>query len=210
MPLNRFDRLAPERRQRLLSAAAREFSAEGFDKASLGRIADDAGVSKPAVYYYFEDKADLYATVVREAWSQLAPERDIDLDRLGPDTFWPALEAAHARTFERSRHEPWLVSVWKLAYHPPPEGIAGGALTDVFDEGQRFLRALIRRGQALGAVRTDLPEDLLIALFTGADNAADHWLVDHYDDFGSEAVLSLARAVSRSVRLILAPPDAPS
>jgi AcrR family transcriptional regulator len=45
-----------------LEAAAKEFVAHGFEAASLNRILDDAGISKGAAYYYFDDKTDLYAT----------------------------------------------------------------------------------------------------------------------------------------------------
>src|SRR5512136_3484913 len=100
MPLARFNRLEPERQRRLLAAAAQEFAAEGYEGASLGWIAEEAGFSKPALYYYFEDKADLYTTVVRESWERLSPQRHIDLDSLHEATFWPALEAYHLATFE--------------------------------------------------------------------------------------------------------------
>jgi AcrR family transcriptional regulator len=191
------------------AAAAREFAFEGFEAASLGRIAEETGVSKPALYYYFEDKADLYATVVREAWQRLSPQGHVDLQSLDGRSFWPALEAFHLAGFERSRQQPWLVTVWKLAYHPPPAGVAASAVAEVFEGGRAFLKALLRRGQELGAVRTDLPEDLLISLFTGADNAADHWLVDHWDGLGPEEVERLSRRVFETMRGLLAPPGRP-
>lgn len=206
MPLTRFEKLDPHRRQRLVAAAAREFAFEGYEAASLGRIAEESGVSKPALYYYFEDKADLYATVVREAWQRLSPQGHVDLQSLDGRGFWPALEAVHLASFERSRLEPWLLAVWKQAYHPPPAGVAASAVAEVFERGRAFLRALLQRGQELGVVRTDLPEDLLIAVFTGADDAADHWLVDHWDALGPQEVHRLSRRVFDTMRGILAPP----
>ncbi len=206
MPLTRFEKLDPDRRQRLLAAAAREFAFEGYETASLGRIAEETGVSKPALYYYFEDKADLYATVVREAWRRLSPQGHVDLQSLDGGSFWPALEAFHLASFERSRLEPWLLAVWKQAYHPPPAGVAATAVAEVFEGGRAFLKALLRRGQELRVVRVDLPEDLLIAVFTGADDAADHWLVDHWDGLGPEEVERLSRRVFDTMRRLLAPP----
>ena len=210
MSLTRFERLDPDKRQRLLAAAAREFACEGFEAASLGRIAEEAGVSKPALYYYFEDKADLYATVVREAWQRLSPQGHLDLQSLDASSFWPALEAFHLASFERSRLEPWLLAVWKLAYHPPPAGVAASAVAEVFEGGRTFLKALLQRGQELGVVRCDLPEDLLIAVFTGADNAADHWLVDRWDSLGPGEVERLSRRVFDTMRGLLAPPARPA
>jgi AcrR family transcriptional regulator len=205
VPLARFDKLEADRRERLLSAAAREFSAEGYEAASLAKIAEDAGVSKPALYYYFEDKADLYATVVKTAWRRLSPQGHVDLQSLGPEDFWPALEAFHLASYEGSRLEPWLLAVWKLAYHPPPERAAAGAVREVFEAAQAYLRSLLRRGQELGVVRRDLPEDLLIALLTGADNAADHWLADQWEALGPDEVMRLSHRVFSTLRRLLAP-----
>ncbi len=205
MPLARFERLEADRRHRLLVAAAQEFAAEGYEGASLGWIAEQAGFSKPALYYYFEDKSDLYATVVREAWQRLAPQK-IDFSTLDRRTFWPALEAFHLGGFEQTRQEPWLVAVWKLAYHPPPGGAAAGAVAAVFEAGREFLKALLRRGQQLGVVRDDLPDDLLIAILTGLDNAGDHWLVDQWEKLGAEEVFRLSKLVFETMQAAVSPP----
>ena len=205
MPLMRFERLEPSRRDRLLGAAAREFASTGFEAASLGRIAEEAGVSKPALYYYFEDKADLYATVVRTAWQRLSPRGRIDVQSLGRDDFWPALEAFHRAAFESARRDPWLLAVWKLAYHAPPPGAPAAVVAEVFDDARAFQRSLLRRGQELGVVRTDLPEDLLITILTGVDNAADHWLADHWEALGFDEVARLTGLVLEAIRRLLAP-----
>ncbi|HEX8725928.1 MAG TPA: helix-turn-helix domain-containing protein, partial [Gemmatimonadaceae bacterium] len=64
MVRERFDNLDPDKQERLFEAAADEFSDHGFEGASLNRIIDRAGMSKGSLYYYFNDKSDLYATVV--------------------------------------------------------------------------------------------------------------------------------------------------
>jgi AcrR family transcriptional regulator len=206
VPLTRFEKLDPEKRRRLLQAAAQEFAAAGFEKASLGRIAEGAGVSKPALYYYFEDKADLYVTVVSAAWDGLAPERQVDLARLESADFWPALRQLVDANIERCRAEPWLVTVWKLAFHPPHEGRAAGVVAELFTGARDFLRRLVRRGQELGVVRDDLPDDLLMAMVTSADHAADHWLVERWDSLGHAEIERLTRLIFESIRGLLSPP----
>ncbi len=52
--------------RRILDAALQEFSALGFDGASMSAIAKAAGVSKPTLYQYFDDKDRLFATVLQE------------------------------------------------------------------------------------------------------------------------------------------------
>ena len=206
MPLARFEKIEPEKRQGILQAAAQEFAAAGFERASLAKIAEGAGVSKPALYYYFEDKADLYVTVVHQAWDGLAPESQVDLARLEADDFWPALRRLVDANIEGCRAEPWLVTVWKLAFHPPHEGRAAGAVAELFTSARDFLRRLVRRGQQLGVVRDDLPDDLLMAMLTSADHAADHWLIDHWDSLGHVEIERLTRLIFESIRGLLSPP----
>ena len=56
-----------ETRQQLLQAAVKCFAHSGYAAASVQQIVDDARVSKPALYYYFKDKAGLFQSLVNEA-----------------------------------------------------------------------------------------------------------------------------------------------
>ena len=54
-------------RQQLLQAALKSFADRGYAATSVQEIVDAARVSKPALYYYFADKADLFQALVDEA-----------------------------------------------------------------------------------------------------------------------------------------------
>jgi len=55
---------AHDTRARILEVAEREFATEGFAGAHLQKIAEQVGVRKTALYYYFESKAALYTAVL--------------------------------------------------------------------------------------------------------------------------------------------------
>lgn len=55
---------AQDTRARILEVAEREFATEGFAGAHLQKIAEQVGVRKTALYYYFESKAALYTAVL--------------------------------------------------------------------------------------------------------------------------------------------------
>ena len=57
----------PETRRQILSAALKRFADAGYATTSVQQIVGDARVSKPALYYYFQDKADLFRALVHEA-----------------------------------------------------------------------------------------------------------------------------------------------
>ena len=56
-------------RERLFTAAAREFAARGFAGASVDRIAAAARLNKAMIYYHFSSKADLYREILRDMFS---------------------------------------------------------------------------------------------------------------------------------------------
>jgi TetR/AcrR family transcriptional regulator len=53
-------------RDRLLTAAAREFAAHGYAGANVDRIARAAGLNKAMIYYHFKSKAALYREILRD------------------------------------------------------------------------------------------------------------------------------------------------
>ncbi|MCK8061577.1 MULTISPECIES: TetR/AcrR family transcriptional regulator [unclassified Fusibacter] len=50
----------PEKRDRIVNAALKEFSVNTFKKASTNNIVKEAGVSKGLLYHYFHSKKELY------------------------------------------------------------------------------------------------------------------------------------------------------
>src|SRR5215471_6978331 len=54
-------------RKHILNAALKRFARCGYAAASVQQIVTDAGVSKPALYYYFPDKAALFQALVDQA-----------------------------------------------------------------------------------------------------------------------------------------------
>ncbi len=51
-------------RQLLIESAKKEFLEKGYNKASLRSICADAGLTTGALYFFFENKADLFAAIV--------------------------------------------------------------------------------------------------------------------------------------------------
>mgnify|MGYP000867222878 FL=1 len=71
------------KRSQILEAAARVFARDGFARATIKHIAAEAGLSAPAlIYWYFKDKYDLFQSVLMETSLVLteikpdAPEAD--------------------------------------------------------------------------------------------------------------------------------------
>jgi AcrR family transcriptional regulator len=54
------------KRRQIIEGARAVFMAQGFDAASMGEIARTAGVSKGTLYVYFDNKEELFETIVHE------------------------------------------------------------------------------------------------------------------------------------------------
>ena len=61
---------------RLLAAARRVFAEDGFHKATIHKICDEAGVSVGSFYQQFEDKADLISRVIEDMGLPLVGRAD--------------------------------------------------------------------------------------------------------------------------------------
>lgn len=60
-----------QKHKQILDAAHIEFTENGFDGASMDRLAEAAGVSKPTLYKYFGDKEGLFAAVLDQGRSHI-------------------------------------------------------------------------------------------------------------------------------------------
>ncbi len=61
-----------KKRRQIIDGACRIFLAQGFDAASMGAIAREAGVSKGTLYVYFKSKEELFEAIVEEQKRQEA------------------------------------------------------------------------------------------------------------------------------------------
>ena len=51
----------------------------GYDKASIGKICDRVGISKPSVYYYFSSKEEIFTTLLDSMFPSIDYQRDYSL-----------------------------------------------------------------------------------------------------------------------------------
>lgn len=206
MPRPRFLKLPPERRAEILDVAARHFAESGFTGASLNRILEEAGVSKGAAYYYFDDKGDLFATVVEQAWDEAEAvlwPHGFDAERLIAGDFWKELEELYLGQIALFDVKP---AVWRMAKATPTvlDDPSASRLGPRLDALMQTVRRVLEQGRARGLIRDDLPADLLVAMIGGLDAAIDAWLLDHPESVHEDP--TLAARTFAALRGLLEPP----
>ncbi|MCR5847317.1 MAG: TetR/AcrR family transcriptional regulator [Lachnospiraceae bacterium] len=60
-----------EKRRLLIEAARKEFLEKGYNKASLRNICAKAGMTTGALYFFFDSKEDLYASIINPPLEEL-------------------------------------------------------------------------------------------------------------------------------------------
>jgi len=72
--------------QKILEAARKVFVRKGFDGARMQEIADEAGINKALLHYYFRSKERLFQMIFEQAFAQFVPalgrilSRDVSLE----------------------------------------------------------------------------------------------------------------------------------
>jgi AcrR family transcriptional regulator len=206
MPNARFKKLPPDKQARILDAATRAFAEQGLEGASINRILAEAGLSKGAAYYYFEDKADLFDTVAKRCWDQFVQHIDYSLDGLTARNFWKRIEAVLRHACEHMFTDPIITKMAKMVWRMDTGTGKNCALEEVVAFSHAWVGELVRKGQSLGVVRRDLPADLLIAVAVAVDQATDRWMVLNMDRFKPEQAMAVSLNVLDGLRIFLTPP----
>jgi AcrR family transcriptional regulator len=162
-------------RDRLLAAAAREFSRLGLERASIDAISVDAGYAKGTVYNYFPSKEELFLAVVEESCAQATDS---------------ASAAPQASARVRLRQTLFAFCAWAGAHEGFAKVLVRECLMGTPELHARLIRAedpllaeiraILEEGLSQGEVRDDVPPELLALAISGLTDLAlaQHWASD--------------------------------
>lgn len=136
-------------KQKILEAAEKEFSENGFGATRIDKIAEVSGVNKKLIYSHFGNKEQLYSTVLLNVYSRLSEYEEIISQKefTGKETIRETI----LRYFEFLAKNPTFVRMvlW--------ENLNGAQYTDnvhprIFAGAQKILEKGIEKGK----IRADL------------------------------------------------------
>jgi TetR/AcrR family transcriptional regulator len=132
-----------ETRERILDAAHTVFMKKGTANSRTQEIADEAGINKALLHYYFGTKSALADAVFERALATIAP-------------LIFGILADPGRSIEQKVHD---VVREQLAFHGARPYLAGYMLSEMHAEPERVTRVFSRRGGVpLDALRRQLRE----------------------------------------------------
>ncbi len=161
MPRNRHDRTKQAKRDEILAAASSLFVSEGYDGASMGKIAAAAGLTPNTLYWYFGDKDELFVAVADQYLDLLLQQHAAVADQPLVDQFvWLVdnlrpvrhlVATVHARVAKSPR-----IAEWHSGFHRQTEALFEDQLTINLSAAQRDVEAAVITFAIEGAVTHDL------------------------------------------------------
>jgi AcrR family transcriptional regulator len=149
---------AAERRQALVDAAVRVFSARGYAGATTAEIAREAGISEPILYRHFRSKRELYLACVQAAWEAFRVQVEQAIAETDDPGDYPLAIARAARAYHERRQAPtilWIQALTEAADDPQIRRFLRRHLR----EAHAFIRGIIEEGRSAGGIPADRDVD---------------------------------------------------
>ncbi|WP_214416128.1 TetR/AcrR family transcriptional regulator [Sphaerisporangium fuscum] len=159
-------------RRRLLGEATRLFAEKGFESTSVQEIVAAAGVTKGAMYHYFDSKDDL----LREIYTRVLRLQMERLDRFA-DAPGPVAERVHAAAADVVATTVENLDDSKIFFRSMHQ-LAPETQKAVRAERRRYherFRDLIVEGQRTQVFRDDVQADLVVDFFFGSVHHLGTW-----------------------------------
>jgi AcrR family transcriptional regulator len=203
MPRPRYENVPPEKKQKLIAAAVKEFATHGYALASINRILEAAELSKGNFYYYFDDKEDLAATVLTAMAEPFIAGFEVHTFDTA-EGFWSELRRQsfqRLRELEADRTKYEAMFALTNAMVASPELYA--RLSPLFQPVRMKMAGFLEHGVALGAMRSDIPLGTLTALIESVKTTLykatfppDRMPTEPEMEAFSDQVLDLARRIA--------------
>jgi AcrR family transcriptional regulator len=146
-----------ETRQRLLDAAARLFSQQGYDATGVAQICASAGVSKGAFYHHFETKQAVFLALLEEWLARLdaafTAVRQDSTDM--PQAVVRMADMAGSVLTSSGVQLSIMLEFWMQAYRDPQVWEAAAA---PYQRYQQYFATLVEEGMRQGSLRPVDPQ----------------------------------------------------
>ena len=98
------------------------------------------------------------------------------------DEFWEWISSSARQSVLISMEKPLMLGLGKTITQLPQEQLMSGSLGEFIGEAMRMLGERLTHGQQLGAIREDLPLELLLQLWMGIDATLSAWTLELWGD----------------------------
>lgn len=151
-----------EKRNRMIQAAKVLFAEHGFEKTTMQKIADHAGVGVATLFRYFPKKEDLIVEVVKEAIEQQIPyfEKVKNSNKKGIEKMDDVLTGYIQYISEENINSTKLLESFELYIaHNHVEHHLIEEIVKEYGKFQQIIKAIIMEGKKDGSIQLSLSND---------------------------------------------------
>jgi len=151
-----YDRIAPEKKDRIIAVALEEFANKGFNNANTNIIAEKAGISVGSLFKYFSTKENFFLTVVNYGVSQLEAALDSIVGSEG--SLEEKVEEILRSILVHSRTNENIVKLYNEMTSEGNSELIKRLSTDMETVSARCYTSLIRLAKEDGLISQDIDE----------------------------------------------------
>ncbi len=151
-----FDKLPPEKQEKVFEAAVGEFASKGYRSASMNSLVKAAGISKGSIFQYFKSKRNLFDGVVEIATDRVKLYLKQVRDETAEMNFFARLEYMLRAGFDFIDRHPLLARIY---FHLLQSGEAPSGSEEILQlrkQANEFLIDLLREAIEKGEIREEL------------------------------------------------------
>jgi len=172
--MENFFKLRAEKQGHIINAALAVFGKNGYKKASIADIAENAGIAKGMVTYYFGSKKNLYSYLIEECGKTLSEAMTDGYDESVTDFFDNMIMVLDIKVAMMKKH-PAIMLFLASAYSETDEEVRG-EINAFITSGMEVREKLIFQKTDTSRFRQDVDPKLIDRFFIWAAEGFSHTL----------------------------------
>ncbi|MBI9102993.1 MAG: TetR/AcrR family transcriptional regulator [Spirochaetales bacterium] len=151
-----FERLAPEKKEKILKIAVNEFASLGYQSANINVIAKKCGISVGALYKYFVTKENLFLSVCTLAVDALKSALEVIINSEGG--FFSKVEMVIKIIQQHSRKNPGIIHLYNEVTTQGNRELAGKLSYEMETISAELYARLIEEARQKGEIAPDVDD----------------------------------------------------
>lgn len=116
------DKIPEDKKEKIIEVSVKEFAEKGYDKASTNTIVKESGISKGLLFYYFENKKNLYLYLVDYCLDFVVKRFEKSIEVMSSDFFKRIMEFGLMK-IEIANEHPYIYDIVFEAFINIPEPV---------------------------------------------------------------------------------------
>lgn len=157
---NTFQKLKPEKKEKLIEFALQEFAINTYQNASITQLAKKIGIAKGSIYQYFENKKSIYFFLLNEVHQKKQQFIAQNL-KVIPDDFFKLLYEIYVLGIQFDKENPTMQQFLFNAQYEKNNAEIGNLYEQSWTQSVQYYKNLLLKEQTKNNIRKDVSIDTM-------------------------------------------------